>query len=313
MRLSPFSKVLWLCVALFAADTAALAQVIFWTDFGGRIQRANVDGSFRRVVLQRWFTEPLGVCVDTHEGYVYWTDYAPPQIGRAKLDGTDVKILLTWEDGIQRPRGIAVDPVGRFLYWTDEFDYSLHRCRLDELVPELVAVGSFPNAIAIDSLEAKVYWTDFWRGQILRANGDGTEVESLVYQADSYPWGIALDLVDRKLYWTTRGSRKIQRADLDGTNIEELPVSELIGPRAIVVDHEAGKLYWMDGESDITVYSTNLNGSDRQVLNGPTGRIGWLAINADRDELYWTNRNKYEFAVQRIVTVHGNPADRGYG
>ena len=75
-----------------------------------------------------------------------------------------------------------------------------------------------------------MYWTDYESKQILRANLNGSNVETLVTGLAG-PSGIVLDIARRKIYWTdqawnpVRGSiteSKIESANFDGSNVQEI-------------------------------------------------------------------------------------------
>lgn len=67
---------------------------MFWTEIGNvvKIERAGMDGSERRVVVNSSLGWPGGVTVDTASDRVYWTDERLKSIGSATLDGGDVRV-----------------------------------------------------------------------------------------------------------------------------------------------------------------------------------------------------------------------------
>ncbi|XP_029999002.1 prolow-density lipoprotein receptor-related protein 1 [Sphaeramia orbicularis] len=91
--------------------------LMFWTEIGNavKIERAGMDGSERRAVVNSSLGWPGGVTVDPMSDRVYWTDVRLRAIGSATLDGDDIKILQMKE--IANPFSLAV--FNDMLYWSD--------------------------------------------------------------------------------------------------------------------------------------------------------------------------------------------------
>lgn len=71
-----------------------LTRLMFWTEIGNvvKIERAGMDGSERRAVVNSSLGWPGGVAVDTIFDRVYWTDERLRAIGSATLDGDDIQV-----------------------------------------------------------------------------------------------------------------------------------------------------------------------------------------------------------------------------
>jgi len=87
---------------------------VYWTDDGpgGGIYRCDTDlASASVTTVVAWAgAPPRQLAVDPEEGLLFWVDLGTKTIQRAKLDGTDVRTIVS---GLQGPRGIALDPVRR--------------------------------------------------------------------------------------------------------------------------------------------------------------------------------------------------------
>ena len=164
----------------------------------------------------------------------------------AATDGSDVKVLASGRTGI--PDGIAVDVERRHVYWTimgrpRENDGAIERVDLDggNLTTVVPAGGTFtPKQLRLDAVHRKLYWSDREGMRVMRANLDGSNVETLVETAhgdtarvDARNWcvGIALDVAGGKVYWTQKGGDNagvgsIRRASL------EIPKGEDAGHRS---------------------------------------------------------------------------------
>uniref|UniRef100_A0A3Q3FC24 Very low-density lipoprotein receptor-like n=1 Tax=Kryptolebias marmoratus TaxID=37003 RepID=A0A3Q3FC24_KRYMA len=91
--------------------------LMFWTEIGNvvKIERAGMDGSERRAVVNSSLGWPGGIAVDLISERVYWTDERLMAIGSSTLDGGDVKILQMKET--TNPFSLAV--FNEMLYWSD--------------------------------------------------------------------------------------------------------------------------------------------------------------------------------------------------
>ena len=69
-------------------------RLMFWTEIGNivKIERAGMDGSERKAVVNSSLGWPGGVAVDAISDRVYWTDERLRSIGSATLDGEDIRV-----------------------------------------------------------------------------------------------------------------------------------------------------------------------------------------------------------------------------
>ena len=73
------------------------------------IEKANLDGSLRGVLISSGTQKPRGIALDPHANYMYFTDVsdAAPSIKKARMnDGFAWNIITT---GLQRPNGLTID------------------------------------------------------------------------------------------------------------------------------------------------------------------------------------------------------------
>ncbi|XP_074960432.1 nidogen-2 isoform X2 [Phalacrocorax aristotelis] len=94
-------------------------KMIYWTDVAGRtISRASLEpGAEPETVITSGLISPEGLAVDHLRRAMFWTDSGLDRIERARLDGSERRVLFDTE--LVNPRAIAVDPVRGNLYWTD--------------------------------------------------------------------------------------------------------------------------------------------------------------------------------------------------
>jgi hypothetical protein len=159
---------------------------------GGRIFTVNPDGS-NQITITTNCRIPDGVALDVEAGHIYWTNMGVPYLN----DGSIERVNL---DGKNRK---AIVPEG----------------------------GTFtPKQLHLDKKNGKLYWCDREGMRVMRANVDGSNVETLVDTSggDARPgkdvrkWcvGIAVDVGRGHFYWTQKGPEKGNQGRIFRANIE---------------------------------------------------------------------------------------------
>jgi hypothetical protein len=158
---------------------------------GDRIHSMNPDRSDRKTIVTNCHL-PDGIVVDAEAGHIYWTNMGVPNLDDGSIERADL-------DG--KNRGVIV-PQG---------------------------VTHTPKQIHLDKETGKLYWSDREGMRVMRANLDGSQIETLVEtgcgdkdRRDETRWcvGITIDPKLGKIYWTQKGPTKgglgrLCRADID--------------------------------------------------------------------------------------------------
>ena len=188
-------------------------------------------------------------------------------------DGSDKKTIVT---NCRMPDGIVVDTEARHIYWTNMGvpnldDGSIERADLDGgnrrvIVPQ--GVTHTPKQMHLDKENGKLYWCDREGMRVMRANLDGSQVETLVEtgrgdtdRRDQRRWcvGITIDPKLGKIYWSQKGADnagqgRIFRANIDIPKGEspanrsdiEVVFDQLPEPIDLELDLANRVLYWTD-------------------------------------------------------------------
>jgi hypothetical protein len=200
--------------------------------------------------------------------------------------------------------GGADEPGDVYLYWVDSEVDRVSRARpVSTAAPEtLVDLGAkssyFLRSLVVDTARDRIYFSDSSASVIRRANGDGSNVVSLV-SGLAQPMSLALDTKASKLYWADQGeTAKIQRANLDGSDVEDLVVDPVVQhPYGIALDQAKGQLYFIDNATD-QLLRCNVDGSDVTDLEIPNlGAPIELALDLSAGKIYWSD-----------IGVDGGPA-----
>jgi hypothetical protein len=208
-------------------------------------------------------------------GRLFFLDTAGGRILSSNPDGSDLKTILT--EGRRLPDGVVVDVEAGHLYWTNMGDVkinegSIERADIDgENITNIVPRGDTftPKQLQLDKVNGKLYWCDREGMRIMRANLDGSGLETLVDTSkgdarpgkDSKKWcvGIALDIPGGKMYWTQKGPDNAGQGRIFRANLEipkgqtpanradmELLYEDLPEPIDLDLDLANRMMYWTD-------------------------------------------------------------------
>src|SRR5215467_6986784 len=109
---------------------------------GDRIHSMNPDGSDRKTIVTDC-RFPDGVVVDAEAGHIYWTNMGVPHLNDGSIERADL-------DGQNR---MTIVPEGR---------------------------THTPKQLHLDKKNGKLYWSDREGMRVMRANLDGSALETLV-------------------------------------------------------------------------------------------------------------------------------------
>jgi sugar lactone lactonase YvrE len=91
--------------------------LVFWTDWGKEkpgIERAIMDGSGRRFIVDQDIVWPNGIALDSPQGTVYWVDARLNRLERSDVNGKNRKVLIR---DLNHPFGLAV--FENRIYWSE--------------------------------------------------------------------------------------------------------------------------------------------------------------------------------------------------
>jgi hypothetical protein len=196
----------------------------------GQVLSINADGSGKKVLASD-APLPDGIVVDVEAGHIYWTNMGVPNKNDGYIERADL-------DGGNRK---TIIPPG---------------------------VTFTPKQLHLEKASGKLYWSDREGMRVMRANLDGSGVETLVQtgegdadRRDLTKWcvGIAVDPDRGHIYWTHKGPDnaglgRLCRAGIDipkgqsATTRKDIEVlyDGLPDPIDIELDRENRLIYWTD-------------------------------------------------------------------
>jgi hypothetical protein len=206
-------------------------------------------------------------------GRLFVLDLSGGRIFAINPDGSGSKTLVT---GCRLPDSLVVDLAAGHIYWTNmgvphRSDGSIERADLDGgnrrfVIPE---GGTFtPKQLHLEKRSGKLYWSDREGMRVMRANLDGSQVETLIqtgegegdrHNPSNWCVGIAVDPIRGQMYWTQKGEDdsgrgRIFRASIDMPRGQapmdrldaEVLFDGLPEPIDLELDLEHRVLYWTD-------------------------------------------------------------------
>jgi len=158
------------------AAATAVGRLFVLNLGGGQVLSMNPDGT-GKTVLAAGAPFPDGIVVDVEAGHIYWTNMGVPSQNDGYIERADL-------DGGNRK---TIVPPG---------------------------VTFTPKQLHLEKDSGKLYWSDREGMRVMRANLDGSAVETLVQTGESdadrrdvIRWcvGIAVDPGQGHIYWTQKG------------------------------------------------------------------------------------------------------------
>lgn len=259
------------------------------------------------------------------DGLLYVLDLSGGRILSVRPDGSDCKTLVR---NCRLPDGIAIDTAAGHIYWTDMGvpnlnDGAIERIDLDAgnrctIIPP--GVTFTPKQLHLDQHNRKLYWCDREGMRVMRANLDGSAIETLVQTGESAAdridqerWcvGITVDAGRGHIYWSQKGPDdgdrgRIFRAGIDLRSGEqpfsrsdiELLYDGLPEPIDLELDLRRRLLYWTDRGNPPrgnTVNCAPMDAPAHQPRQAPTILFNHLmegigiALDLDGDRMFMTD------------------------
>ena len=234
-------------------------------------------------------------------GRLFLLDLSDDRIVSLNSDGSDRKVIVT---ECRYPDGAAVDVAAGHIYWTNmgnpaADDGSIERADLDgrnrqTIVPE---GGTFtPKQLQLEKTSGKLYWCDREGMRLMRANVDGSSIETLVDTSGGDPrpgpdptkWcvGVAIDVDRGQVYWTQKGADDAGKGRLFRAGVE-IPTGQTASSRADIevlydglpepidleLDLTSRVIYWTDRGDPPRGNTVNRAPMDSDVTGRPAPEI----------------------------------------
>lgn len=242
---------------------------MYWTNMGhglktnnGSIERANLDGSDRKVIIPvgtKGVFTPKQITIGKQDKKLYWCDREGMKVMRANLDGSNVEVLVstgdTDEDRVDSKRwcvGIALDERRGHFYWTQKGPSKGNQGRIFR-APIEGPQGYFPDK----------RW----------------DVE-VVFDKLPEPIDLEMDEESHTLYWTDRGDpptgNSLNRAAIGMGGVPQVLTIRLHEAIGLALDRESDVTYVTDLAGG--VYAVDIKTRKKHSLFGELGDITGIAL-----------------------------------
>ncbi|MGH0159378.1 UNVERIFIED_CONTAM: hypothetical protein FKN15_037173 [Acipenser sinensis] len=94
----------------YAIAVNPVRGMMYWTVIGdhSHIEEAAMDGTMRRILLEKNLRRPTGLAVDYFNQRLYWADTELSVIGSLRFDGSDSLVAISSKHGILQPHQINI-------------------------------------------------------------------------------------------------------------------------------------------------------------------------------------------------------------
>ncbi|KAK3787581.1 hypothetical protein RRG08_025912 [Elysia crispata] len=279
---------------------------MFWTDWGkhARIERADMDGKNRVVVVSGDIVWPNGLTIDLQMDRIIWADARTERIECADLSGKFRRGLVS---RVQHPYGLTV--AGSSIFWTDWRQRSIYQANknmasnVTKLRSNLKGVMDI-HAVHIDGVETHV-------NRCGQNNGGCSHLclPNPMGISCACPTGLLMkangktcnDEPSKYLLFAARGS--IRRISLDTPDHTDayLPIPGLHNVIALDFDYRDNMVYYTDVDLDV-VRRAYLNGSmwTEDIILKELATTDGLAVDWIARNLYWTDAGRDVIEVSRL-------------
>jgi len=263
---------------------------------------------------------PMRTASTTRPGRLFLLELSGGNIHSMNADGSDRKTIVT---GCHLPDGIVVDATAGHIYWTNMGvprlnDGSIERADLDGSNRTVIIAAGLthtPKQLYLDKRTGKLYWSDREGMRVMRANLDGSQIETLIENGrgdedarDQTRWcvGITVDPKKGKFYWSQKGPDNANRGRIFRASVEtpagerpglrsdvELLFNGLPEPIDLELDLENRVLYWTDrGDpprgNTINRAPIDTKASPQIVITHLMEGIG-IALDIPRNRMFFTD------------------------
>ncbi|CAM4944086.1 unnamed protein product [Rotaria socialis] len=132
---------------------------------------SELDGRFGITLLDsRYLSQPNYIAIDPLVGYLFYSDWGQPHIGRINLDGSNfVKIIST---DIAGPLGLTIDLITNRIFWIDRRLQRLEFSNYNGGDRKIAFSGHdyVPYSLAVAFIDGYTVWSDFTNHSLIRAN-----------------------------------------------------------------------------------------------------------------------------------------------
>jgi hypothetical protein len=294
MRPNKFFTVVSYCLALFACcSTTTAEEFLYFVDVfapsfeDGKIQRIQTDGT-NSITVANLDSRLRGLAINPSSQELFWSNVElGATIQRAAADNPVPQTIVS--AGLRFPIDLSIDESGGRLYWIDRITETIESIAFDGSDRRVDVNGVQGAAMDVDAVNGKIYFEHRLsadRGEIRRANLDGTGLETIVSDVPTAT-SLVVDASRETIFWTSwaglanGGDAGIYKVDSGGSEFEEI-FAVGSGLRGLAVDSMNGVLYF--GQEVTTnrnnIYRIAIDGSNPEMVASGFGSVGGFELSS---------------------------------
>ena len=139
------------------------------------IEVSTLAGDFTKVIIREGLQEPRALAVDPVHGWLFWSDWGDkPHIGRAGMDGSEVRILVS--DNLGWPNALTISYETQELFYGDAREDYIAVTDLDGGNRRIIfsrkhsSKAILHHIFALSVFEDFLYWSDWETKSIERCH-----------------------------------------------------------------------------------------------------------------------------------------------
>uniref|UniRef100_A0A2S2P0K4 Low-density lipoprotein receptor-related protein 6 n=2 Tax=Schizaphis graminum TaxID=13262 RepID=A0A2S2P0K4_SCHGA len=278
---------------------------LFWSDWYDKrpkIERSNLDGNDRIVLLKDDLGWPNGITLDIKARTLYFCDAKTDRIEVVGMNGEDRKELVSEN----LPHVFGLTQLGDYLYWTDWQRRTIDRVNKNTGSDRKIIIDQLPNLMGVKAINLKEPLNDNPCG-----DNNGNCSQFCFYKPKGYyicaceiDYELAMDgktCILSESFLIFARSEHIGILSTENSHYSDIiPIAGIKEASAVDVDIKNKRVYWTDIKLK-TINRVYLNGSmaERIItfgLQSPEGlAVDWIGGN-----LYWCDSGTKRIEVSRL-------------
>ena len=153
---------------------------------------ANLDGTYRRTLINSGLTDPRAISVHPGIGFIFFTDWNLQSfIGKVGMDGSNFTRILTFNDKVIWPNALTIDFFADKIFWADaHMDYIAYSDFEGRGKHEVVQGANVHHVFALTIIDDIMFWTDWNLKAVVRAHKFTGENVSILRNTTHRPYDI---------------------------------------------------------------------------------------------------------------------------
>ncbi|KAG5677308.1 hypothetical protein PVAND_007077 [Polypedilum vanderplanki] len=150
-----------------------IGKNLYWCDKGRQTIEVSKDsGRYRKILIDDKLDEPRAIALDPYRKYLYWTDWGKnPHIGRAGMDGSDAKFIVT--ENLGWPNALTISFETNELFFGDAREDFISVCNLDGSNRKVVAHRKYNPSLNLHH----IFSIAVWENQIYFSDWESKSIE----------------------------------------------------------------------------------------------------------------------------------------